>query len=87
MPHFKIKDLLLAVSLIGVGLSTLKAWHNADWWWLTLWSLPLVCAGVFTLFNRPWHGLVVGWLLYPVITVLGVVALFLLWLAIGHPSA
>jgi hypothetical protein len=81
MPRFRVKDLLLSITLISLGLCALTLWRNDECWWLSIYSLPLICAGLFTPFNRMWLGAGIGCLLYPVLLILIVGGLFL-WCSI-----
>ena len=65
MPRFSFKELLLAMTLIAVGLGALaylagyKDWSN---WQLALWLAtgPIIGCGLFIPFRRPWLGLALG---------------------------
>jgi hypothetical protein len=69
MLRFSIRDLLLSTTLIASGLGSLVAIRSPEWWWLCFWSLPLLCAGIFHLFNRLWLGTGIGCLLELLIAV------------------
>jgi hypothetical protein len=70
MPRFSIKDLLIAMTLVGMGTTLMYfvATHSSDKFsdpvhkllgWLSLVALGLVGAGFGMPFHRPWHG--VAW--------------------------
>ena len=63
--RFGIRDLLISTTLIASGLGAFAAVFNPDWWWLVFWSPPLLFAGIFNLFKRPWLGAAFGCLLEP----------------------
>jgi hypothetical protein len=68
MPRFGIKDLLLCVTLIALGLGVFLTFRESEyWWWLCLYSPPLIGAGALTPFDRAWIGAGVGLLLAVVV--------------------
>ena len=80
MPRFGIKDLLLSVTLIALGLGVSVAFrHSECWWWLCLYSPPLICAGALTPFDRAWIGAGIGLLLAVVLLVAAVLWSILGW--------
>jgi hypothetical protein len=64
MPRFRIKELLLSTALVTLGLAAFDLYNNETWRWLCVYSLPLICAGLFLPFNRAWLGLGFGFLLW-----------------------
>jgi hypothetical protein len=75
VPRFSIKDLLLSISLIALGLGTIvfSLTLESPFRALGSYGLPLIGAGGLTLFGRTWTGAGVGCLLYFVLVVIFIV--------------
>jgi hypothetical protein len=75
MPRFSIKDLLLSMALVGLGLGTIVFTLKLDAPWVSFssYGLALVGAGVLTPFNRAWTGAGIGCLSYLVLVIVLIV--------------
>lgn len=78
MPQFSLRQLMLATTLVALGLAGLFGPAGIG----KLLGFPLLGAGVFTPFGRPWLGAIAGFLI-------PVTLLFLLmgaWTIYGNPD-
>jgi hypothetical protein len=75
VPRFSIKDLLLSMALIALGLGTIMFTLGLEPPWISLgaYGLVLIGAGGLKPFDRAWTGAGIGCLLYLVLVVVLVV--------------
>jgi hypothetical protein len=76
VPHFSIKDLLLSMALIALGLGTIAFTLKLEPPWMSMgaYGLVLIGAGALTPLNRAWTGGGIGCLLYIVLVIVLIVS-------------
>lgn len=77
MPRFSIKDLLLSMALVALGLGTIVFTLKLESPWMSLgcYGLVLIGAGALIPFNRAWTGAGIGCLSY-IVLVIVLIALY-----------